>query len=107
MRVNELSLAASMSARKVDNVNYIKTDVGTAWRLYLIVFAITAAGLPKLLITLEWWQWNLVLLIISVVGAVIAIVADTRSERHCIRGFILPFSLYSVIFLFLRLSTVA
>lgn len=102
--MNELSLVASMSARKVDTVNYIKTDVGTAWRLYLIVFAITAVGLPKLLITLEWWQWNLVLLIISVVGAVIAIVADTRSERPCIRGFILPFSLYSVIFLFFEIE---
>lgn len=72
---------------------------GAAWRALFLSFLLIAVGIPKLIIHLEIWQWNLTLCIFSFLSAAVAIIIDTRLNTHYLSGFLKVLAIYTLVFI--------
>jgi hypothetical protein len=96
--------------RDVSNPKKAETDnrstalsSGRSWRVLIALFAIIAVGLLKLVITLENWQWSLILAFFSIAGFVAVLYTESVEDKPLVRGFRLFFSVYVLAFFIIEL----
>ncbi len=71
---------------------------GAAWRTVFLLFVLIAVGIPKLFIHLEYWQWNLLQCLISIISAAISVIADTRMGTRYFTGFMMGLGIFTILF---------